>query len=386
NMPQSVLDSGTVLPAFREVYLDLFRQLSDNVKSCSCVLKARAADGRILWNRLTFTSIFDDEGNTAHAIGILQDITREKTIELQQQREARYLEISSQDGNFYYETDLTNRRFLSGHESLVQLYCDVATDEFDTVSELLLRHKVCEEDQELVRAQSSVEALTASYRAGILHTVIEYRRKMGDRLIWSECSLRCFSDAETGHLHSIGCIRNIDEMKKKELLLQEKAERDLLTGLYNKVTAELLIRNTTDFPAEAAVSGAFLLIDVDQFKRVNDTLGHASGDEVLVRVAQGLRSLFRTGDIVGRMGGDEFVAYLHHIDNPEIASKKAMQICEMFRRIQLSSDTTYPFSGSVGVALFPAHGQSFAALYRNADKALYRAKELGRDTYSLAEP
>ncbi|MEG1917343.1 MAG: diguanylate cyclase, partial [Oscillospiraceae bacterium] len=96
-------------------------------------------------------------------------------------------------------------------------------------------------------------------------------------------------------MHSIGCVRNIDEMKGKELLLQEKAERDLLTGLYNKVTAQLLIENATHFTAEKPIDGAFLLIDVDNFKHVNDTLGHAGGDEVLVKVAAGLLALFRTG-------------------------------------------------------------------------------------------
>ncbi|MEG1918579.1 MAG: GGDEF domain-containing protein, partial [Oscillospiraceae bacterium] len=87
----------------------------------------------------------------------------------------------------------------------------------------------------------------------------------------------------------------------------------------------------------------------------------------------------------GARGGDEFVAYLHSVDDPEIAAKKAAQVCEMFRRIQLSSDRAYRLSGSVGVALFPTQGDHFAALYQNADRALYRAKELGRDTYSLVE-
>ncbi|MEG2699924.1 MAG: PAS domain S-box protein, partial [Hungatella sp.] len=291
HMPQSILDNGTVLEEYKEVYLDLFRQLSDNVKNCTCVLKARAADGRILWNRLTFTAIFDDDGNTAHAIGILQDITKEKTIELQQQREARYLAISSQDSNFYYEADLTNQRFLSGHESAVQTYYeDSSADDFDTILELLLAHMVYEMDRELMRAQVSIKTLTASYQAGIPHTNVEYRRMIGDALIWSECSIQCFLDAESGNLHCVACIRNINEMKKKELLLQDKAERDLLTGLYNKVTTELLIKNITDFTVQDEVCGAFLLIDVDDFKHVNDTLGHACGDKVLSTVAKELLS------------------------------------------------------------------------------------------------
>ncbi|MEG1191444.1 MAG: diguanylate cyclase [Oscillospiraceae bacterium] len=385
-MPESILDNGTVLQESRQVYLDLFRQLSENVKSCSCVLKTRAADGRILWNRLTFTSIFDDEGNTARAIGILQDITRERKIELQQQREARYLEISSQDGNVYYEADLTKRVFLSGHESAVQTFGESTSDNFDAVVELLLRHRVFEQDRALVREKTAVETLTAQYEAGVSRSAVEYRRIMGDKLVWSECSVQIFLDTESVNLHCIGCIRNIHQMKIKELALQEKAERDLLTGIYNKITAELMIQNATDFIPEDAVSGAFLLIDVDDFKNVNDSLGHASGDEVLKKVAQGLISLFPGGDIVGRMGGDEFVAYINHIDNDEIALKKAGQICEMFHGIGISSNADFSISGTVGIALFPAHGNCFDRLYRNADTALYGAKRQGKDRFALFSP
>ncbi|MEG2421352.1 MAG: diguanylate cyclase, partial [Oscillospiraceae bacterium] len=385
HMPQSILDSGTVLQESREVYLDLFRQLSENAKTCSCVLKARAADGRILWNRLTFTSIFDDEGDTVHAIGVLQDITREKQIELQQQREARYLEMSSQNGTLYYEADLTNRRFLSGHEGFVQTCCQTPMDDFDGVLELLLQYKVYEPDRDLVRRQVNIETLTAHYQEGIPHTAVEYRRITGDSFIWSECSMGCYRSEETGSLHCIGCVRNIHQMKVRELALQEKAERDLLTGIYNKVTTQLLIENATQFTAQERIGGAFLLIDVDDFKNVNDTLGHACGDEVLVKVARGLLSLFRPCDIVGRIGGDEFLVYMNRMESPEIAARKAQQICAMFHRIEISSDKNYRLSGTVGIALFPSHGDCFDALYKQADKALYRAKELGKNTYCLAQ-
>lgn len=386
NMPQSILDSGTVLAESKDEYLGLFKQLSDNVEKCSCILQARAADGRILWNRLTFTSIFDDEGNTAHAIGVLQDITRERTIELQQQRDARFLEMSSKDGNFYYEADLTNRRFLSGHEGHVQTYCKATTDNFDSVMKLLIDHKVYEEDRELVHSTTNVETLTGNFETGILHTSIEYRRMVGDKPIWSECSLRCFIDSETNNLHCIASIRNIHERKEKELLLQEKAQRDLSTGLYNKMTTQLLIQNLTNFAPADKVCSSLLLIDLDDFKQINDTLGHASGDEVLYKVSQELASLFRQNDIVGRIGGDEFVVYMNNIGNPDIASKKANQICEMFHQIRVDADPNYMISGTIGIAIFPEHGQSFEELYKKADMALYHAKKCGKNDFTIFHP
>ncbi|MEG1186130.1 MAG: diguanylate cyclase [Eubacterium sp.] len=383
NMPQSILDNGTILEESRDVYLNLFRQLATNVKNCNCILKTRAKDGRILWNRLTFTAIFDDEGNTAHAIGILQDITREKSIELQHQRETRYLELSSKEGTFYYEADLTNKRFLMGHESIVQMYGKVPTDDFNTVIDLLLKYKIYEPDREIVRTYTKIETLTNAYNAGVLRTGMEYRRIIDGKPIWSECSMQCFIDPEDQNLHCVGCIRNINEMKIKELALQEKAERDLMTGLYNKVTTELLIKNLTDFAEKDEVSGAFMLIDLDNFKNVNDTLGHISGDEVISKASKGLLPLFRQGDIVGRIGGDEFVVYMNRIESEEIVVKKAHQICDMLHAIEITNDHAYKISGTIGIAMFPTHGKNFEELYKKADRALYYAKEQGKDKFII---
>ncbi|MEG1687512.1 MAG: PAS domain S-box protein, partial [Angelakisella sp.] len=243
NMPQSILDSGTVLAESRKEYLDLFQQLAAGTAKCSCILRTRAADGRSLWNRLTFTAIFDNEGNTVRAIGILQDITKEKSVELQYKREARYLDLEGKEGTFYYEADMTHHCFISGHEPIVNSYCDQPIDDFDTVVELLTTHMVYEPDRDFVRRQTSWAAIMSGYDAGILRKSVEYRRSINGELTWASCSMQTFFDEETQSLHCVGCIRNINEMKEKEISLQQRAERDLLTGLYNKVTTEMLIQS-----------------------------------------------------------------------------------------------------------------------------------------------
>ncbi|MEG2198924.1 MAG: diguanylate cyclase [Anaerovorax sp.] len=383
NMPQSILDSGTVLAESKNEYLEVFRQLDDGVKKCSCVLQARAADGRILWNRLTFTAIFDDEGNTVRAIGILQDITREKSVELRYKREARYLKLSGKEGTFYYEVDLTGNRFISGHETIVNAYCKSPTDDFNRVMELLINHMVYEADRELVHAQINREILMRNYEEGISHKIIEYRRDMNGELIWVSCSLQSFVDEETESVHCIGCIRNIHEMKQREILLQHKAERDLLTGLYNKVTTESLIKCAIQPIVGGEMSGALLLIDLDNFKNVNDQLGHAFGDEVLSQVSQGLLLLFGKDDIVGRIGGDEFLAYMNQVKDETLVIEKAQQICHMFHHMYTGINKDYKISGTIGIAMFPSHGENFSELYKNADGAMYYAKEQGKDKYAI---
>ncbi|MEG0771677.1 MAG: sensor domain-containing diguanylate cyclase, partial [Clostridia bacterium] len=379
NMPQSILDKGVVLSETKDEYLDLFRQLSNGVKKCSAVIKTRGIDGSILWNMLSFTSIFDDEGNVARAIGVLQDITREKSIEILQKRDERYLEISGSEGTSYYEVDLTNRCFIYGPENIMKT--NSSTNDFNTVLKAIISENIYADDCEFVFENSRIEMLVNNYNSGISHTTIEFRKIFKDSIIWVECSMQCFVDDTTGDLHCVGSIRNINEMKVKELLLKEKAERDLLTGLYNKITTEILIKNLTDFAEKGEVSGAFLVIDLDNFKNINDTFGHISGDEVLVKVAKKLIAIFRDGDIIGRIGGDEFVVYMNHVDSPIIVGKKAMQVCDMFRKIEISGALDCRIKGSVGISIFPTYGKNFEELYKNADKALYAAKRQGKDKY-----
>lgn len=383
HMPQSILDNGTVLAESKNDYLDLFRQLEEGVKGCSGILKTRAADGRILWNRLTFTAIFDDEGKPVRAIGILQDISREKSVEFQYKREARYLEMSGKEGTSYYEVDVTHRRFLSGHENNIEADGQAKNDDLGDVLEQLMVQLVYEPDRELVRTQLNANMLTRDYEAGILHKSIEYRRCVNGEPLWVHCSIQLFFDEDTQSLHCVGCVRNINEMKQKELSLQQKAERDLLTGLYNKMTTELRMKAVTEAAAEAKIMGAFLLIDLDSFKNVNDKLGHAFGDAVLAEVAHELLALFQESDVVGRIGGDEFAVYINNLPNEKIAIQKAQQICHRFHCMYTGLKNDYKISGTIGIAMFPAHGKNFAELYQNADSAMYYAKAQGKDSYAV---
>ncbi|MEG0108645.1 MAG: diguanylate cyclase [Lachnospiraceae bacterium] len=382
HMPQHILNLGVVLQESKNEYLKIFQQLEEGAAKSSGVIQVKTVDSRILWNRLTFTAIFDDEGNTIRAIGILQDITREKNAEIQCRRETRYLELTGKEGTSYYEADLTHHQFISGHEEVVKAYCNKQTDDFDTVVELLIRYKVYEADRERMREYTSRKSLIRNYDAGILQTSMEYRRIKEGEITWAECAIQCFFEPETKSLHCVGYIRNINEMKQRELFLQKKAERDLLTGLYNKVTTEQLIKEKI-LISKGMTQGAFLLIDLDDFKNINDTLGHAFGDAVLSEVSHGLSSMFDEEDVVGRIGGDEFVAYMDRAGNEQAVVEKAQQIASMFERMYTGMNHNYKITGTIGIALFPQHGNSFEELYKNADYALYSGKREGKHTFTV---
>src|SRR6267142_2206681 len=172
---------------------------------------------------------------------------------------------------------------------------------------------------------------------------------------------------------------------RARLAIEEKvsylAQFDALTGLPNRnlfqdrLTQAMALAKRNDWPM------AVLFIDLDRFKLVNDTLGHAAGDKLLKEAAGRLRSCIRASDTVGRLGGDEFAAILSELAKPGDAGLVAQKIIDVFKRpFDLEGKETY-VTASVGVTLYPADTDNAEALVVNADAAMYRAKEQGRDNY-----
>lgn len=163
--------------------------------------------------------------------------------------------------------------------------------------------------------------------------------------------------------------------KKKEL--EDKADTDLLTGLNNKLATE---RKIKDYMANNPNTQSMLFIlDVDNFKKVNDTMGHAFGDEVLRSLGKQIGGIFRASDIVGRVGGDEFMVFLKAIPNEETIMKEAAKVEAFFKDFQAGEYVKYKATASIGVAIFPQEGADFETLYKAADQGLYKAKKRGKN-------
>ena len=124
-----------------------------------------------------------------------------------------------------------------------------------------------------------------------------------------------------------------------------------------------------------------MIIDIDDFKMVNDTLGHLFGDAFLVEITSDVRKLFRESDIVGRIGGDEFIAFIKDIPGNALVFEKARQVVEAFRNLPMQESWDKSISCSIGISVFPNDGQHFQELYKKADYALYQAKKQGKNQY-----
>ncbi len=197
--------------------------------------------------------------------------------------------------------------------------------------------------------------------------------------VWCQLSQTAWRD-ETEKLKAIGKIENVDKETRILHKLRDDVKRDSFTSLYNKTATAELIQRELDL--DGNTRGAFCIIDIDNFKQVNSTFGHAMGDMVIKNLADGLSQIFRSDDIVGRVGGDEFIVYIKDMPNLGPLLLKIDQIQEFFRQTFEDNGVTISISSSIGVALFPQDGTNYEELYRNADKALYRSK-MTKDTYSF---
>ncbi len=192
-------------------------------------------------------------------------------------------------------------------------------------------------------------------------------------------------DADGNVFEIIGKIEDVDDEMARLDAIQAKAMYDsLCVDIYNKATTEELIKAEL----ERSTGGALLMIDVDDFKSINDSLGHMFGDEFLKKFASTVKSTFRDTDIVGRYGGDEFFVFMPHA-TAALAEKKGSQILERVTEIEV------PMPGgvksSVGVAAVNPDNRSYRQLLKQADSALYQAKNHGKncvvlfDRYTMSE-
>jgi diguanylate cyclase (GGDEF)-like protein/PAS domain S-box-containing protein len=232
---------------------------------------------------------------------------------------------------------------------------------------------------------SAVRALlTAGEAVREMEMVFHTRQGEG---IDVEVSLSPLLDDHRAAVGAVLIARDIRARKLAESRIVYQAHHDALTGLPNRT---LLYDRLTKELARSRRHGnrrlAVLFLDLDQFKVVNDTLGHAAGDRLLVEIAGRLRETVRDSDTVARIGGDEFTFLLPGIDRAADAARTAQKILDAISRpIEIDGHPLY-VTTSIGISLYPADGEEPEALLSNADIAMYRAKELGRNNFQLSNP
>lgn len=377
----NLLDFGIIAPEYQGKFKKALEKLRNGANKATIILKTVKVDKSICWVKLTFTNIFDSDNNAIKAIGTLQDITHHKEIEQLYFEEGQQRKIFTSDSIESYKFNiLNNASIYSDNEiDLGSDFCSVKEYE-DFIYNKILQN-VYKEDLGKLSKILSFPNLSKEYTNSNNKIIVEFCRINNNKLQWLKATINLITNIENDSLIIYLYLKDITDRKEKELSIKFEAEHDQLTKIYNRHMTEKLITDCLNDSQETL--HAFMSIDLDGFKGVNDNHGHMVGDELLIEMSLALKKAIRKNDIFGRMGGDEFVIFLKDINSIENINNKAQILCDTFKKLEIVSKKNLKVSGSIGISIFPNNGTTFSELYNKSDIALYEAKLAGKDQFKI---
>lgn len=340
--------------------------------------------GRARYGSTSKYILIDDEGNTIGILGITRDITRDYIARQHYQKELKYLFELPSDTYAVSYIDVDSWRIISQRRQDIN---GANMQACNTVEELCEAALISIADTRCKAtdfySNFTPEYLKNIYDSGRSNMSFRYQRLLSDGSTrWVHNEVRFLIDVDSGHLCLMLSAKDIDKEKKEEQKLAIAAQMDKMTMVYNRATTMDKIKQA--LLDDAGNQHVLFMIDVDNFKNLNDTLGHQSGDDFLIALANEIKKNFRERDIVGRIGGDEFFVLMRNIADVSIIAKKAQDLINGIQSISFDY-TDLHISGSIGVSLYPDNGKTLDELYAKADSALYDAKNKGKNQYVFAD-
>ena len=355
-------------PVYDEIKLDIERSLVAG-EAFETEIKLEMDDGSIRWICLSVDYINNDDGSR-EIVQIITDITKIKMADQELHFSKEQFDVVKKLTNvIFFEWDIA-----SGKVTHSSKYLDFFNplENYENFPYSIKGDKTFSpEDAE------NIIIFFEDLKKGLKEGCVEVRpfNKFG-KPVWYKASMSTIYDESGKAIKVVGILSDIDEQKQKLHSAEESAKRDPLTQLCNKTYTRELVTMQID---NTCFEGAFLMLDIDNFKGVNDSLGHLYGDAVLSELSRALKSIFRDSDIVGRIGGDEFVVFMSSVKELKVIENKANTILKVFERSFHREGIKHNISCSIGISLYPQNGNSYDELMEKADRALYYSKSRGKN-------
>ena len=376
--PEEVMADGSLLNSFRHPE-DLaplkqqWRAAIDTDQSLELAFRILLRDGTVKWVQMTSSAVSRSEAGAVR-VGVILDISARAQAEDALRASDRLWKLALEaTGDGVWDWDLvTGEELLS--DSCLAMYGYRAGE----VGAHFLDLDQRTHPDDVARMQRDREA----HFAGLTRTYVNEHRVQCRDGSWKWILSRGMvigRDAQDRPTRMVGTHTDITERKQSEALIWRQANFDALTGLPNRRMLRDRLEQNIKQSRREGLRVAVLFIDLDHFKQVNDTVGHAKGDLLLIEAAHRIRHCVREVDTVARLGGDEFTVVLSELGDPKRATEIAQQIVHALGEVFLLGGDTAFVSASVGITMYPDDATEIEDLFKHADQALYVAKDAGRN-------
>jgi diguanylate cyclase (GGDEF)-like protein/PAS domain S-box-containing protein len=331
--------------------------------------------GQIKWVHERGIAVPDEQGQLVIE-GFVEDVTaRHEMAQAQKEAELRYRNIFEHASEGIFQTT-PEGRYLAANPALARLYgyagpAALMASLDDIGRQLYVKSSQRERFRQYMEQHGEV-----------LNFESEVYRADGTR-IWISENAHVVRDSSGAALFYEGTVQDISERRRHQEELERQANHDMLTGLPNRILLADRVEQGIARAGRLGYNLAVVFIDLDNFKFINDSLGHGAGDELLKEIAERLRLCVRNSDTVARLGGDEFVLLLGgHFRASTVISQLKRVLTEIGRPVLLSG-REFHVGASLGVAMYPGDGEDSDTLLKHADTAMYAAKNSGRNTFQF---
>ena len=364
-------------------------RVTDQGETITVTSRLRHAEGHYVWIEARVRRVLDEDGMPIEGQAIVRDVSERVAAEAALRESVERIAAAEQRFRTAFEaapigmalSDLDGR-FIQVNDALCAI-TGYTREELEEMSFADLSHPSdAGREEEMMRSLLAGEQSTYLMEKRYVDVV--------GQVVWVAVHATLVRAADGSPQHFLGQIQDVSERVRYEAQLQHMADHDPLTGLLNRRSFERELNQHIVQVQRYGPEGAALVLDIDRFKHINDTLGHNVGDELIVKVAQTLRTRLRDSDVLARLGGDEFAILL-----PRGGAAEAARVAESVlgavraQSVLTAAGRRRPITASIGIALFSdTERLSAEDVLVNADLAMYDAKEAGRDraaTYSSQE-
>lgn len=303
-------------------------------------------------------------------------------VKITKEHEERFRKSTEQLYDNIYELDITRQR--AAGKSTEQYFESLGAAKdtsYDEVLQIISERQIAQEHRDGFVNTFCSRNVIREYEAGNTHLQYDFLiSENGSDYLWMRIDAYSYYNLEDKSIRMFTYWKNIDVEKRRNMKIEKKAQIDEMTGLFTKMETRRRIEAMFSENKEGLYG--FFIFDIDNFKQANDLYGHAFGDAVIIDFANSIKANFRKEDVIGRIGGDEFVAFIR-VPSVEWAEQKAEETSRALNKIFTEGGQQWRISVSIGVAIAPKAGTDFETIYRKADYALYETKRRGKNGYTI---